>query len=308
VLRAHRLLPSNPEPCTSILSPLQVWCVSVGEIRVNLCKSVSHVNWGAGTMNRLRVAIGEQLRACPNVVTLGVRSQLGEYNAQERKMILEADILFYPTVRFIDIFAALGKETFPSVNCYRLLGDKQKQTTLFRLLNVPHPHTRVYYGHKQKQQILEHFAFPLVAKKALRSSGGRHVFLIRDLDELEWYKRKYNPAYIQEYIVGEGELRVIVLNYRIVLGYWRIPASGDFRCNVAQGGSLLTGELPREAVSLAGYVASAAELSDVAVDMIFDGKQFWVLELNFRYGDRGWRHAGLDRIQMIMAMIEEGEL
>ena len=70
-------------------------------------------------MGRLRVAIGEQLKECPQVITLGVRSQLADYDRGERELLRTADMIFYPTDRFVDLFATLGKETFPSISCYR---------------------------------------------------------------------------------------------------------------------------------------------------------------------------------------------
>jgi ribosomal protein S6--L-glutamate ligase len=254
----------------------------------------------------LRVAIGEQLRHCRGVITLGVRPQLSDYTAEERTLLLAASMIFYPTVRFVEIFASVGKETFPSANCYRFLGDKLKQTALFRLLKVPYPRTRVYYGDKQKERIAGDFPFPLVGKRAFRSSRGRHVFLIRDQNELSRYNKKFNPAFIQEYLASVCELRVIVLNYRVVYGCWRIAS--DFPNTVLLGSPLSEDGLPPEAVSLAKHIAYSSGFSDVAVDMLFDGRELWVLELNFRYGSKGWPGGRLSRLEAIAAMIERGEL
>jgi ribosomal protein S6--L-glutamate ligase len=200
----------------------------------------------------------------------------------------------------------VGKETFPSVNCYRLLGNKLKQTALLRLLKVCYPRTRVYYGDKQKERIAADFPFPLVGKRAFRSSRGRYVFLIHDQNELSWYNKNFNPAFIQEYVAADRELRVIVLNYRLVYGCWRV-ASG-FPRTVPLGSSLPEERLPSEAVSLAKHIACSARLSDVGVDMLFDGSRFWILELNFRYGSKGWPGGRLSRLQAIAAMIAGGEL
>ena len=257
---------------------------------------------------RLLVAIGEQLRHCPGVITLGVRPQLSDYSAEERRLLLAADRILYPTVRFVEIFAGAGKETFPSVSCYRFLGDKLKQTVLFRLLKVPYPRTRVYYGDKQKERITADFSFPFVGKRAFRSSRGRHVLLIRDPGELSWYIKKFNPVYVQEYIPGDKELRIIVLNYRMVWGSWWIPVPGDFRCTVPLGPVLPDEALPTEPLSMAKEIACSGKFSDVAVDMLFDGERFWVLGLNFRYGTKGWPGHIHDRLQVIAAMIERGEL
>jgi glutathione synthase/RimK-type ligase-like ATP-grasp enzyme len=134
------------------------------------------------------------------------------------------------------------------------------------------------------------------------------VFLIRDPGELSWYNQHFNPAYVQEYLPGGRELRVIVLNYRVVWGSWRVSAPGDFRCTVPFGPILPEERLPAEPLSLAKEIARSGSFSDVAVDMLFDGKRFWVVELNFRYGSKGWPGHMQDRLQVIAAMIERGEL
>ena len=259
-------------------------------------------------MSRIRVAIGEQLITCPQVVTLGVRSQMADYTEQERRLLRAADMIFYPTDRYVDFFATFGKETFPSVSCYRLRGNRLKHTALLRLLNVPHPRTRVYYGHKQKREILNEFAFPFVAKKARGAADGKQVFLINNWDKLDWYNQHFNPALIQEYVAPAKELRVIVLNFHTAFGYRRNVNRGDFMNSLRRKGTWKTDDVDTEGVELAKIIARDAGLSDVAVDMVFDGSRYWVLELNFLCDETDSHQAEPDRTQLIIEMIEKGEL
>jgi ribosomal protein S6--L-glutamate ligase len=242
------------------------------------------------------------------VVTLGARSQIGDYPEKELELLRAADIIFFPTSRFVDIFATLGKETFPTINCYRFRGERLKQVALLRMLNAPYPRTRVYYGHKQKQKILEDFAFPLIAKKPRGSTIGKDVFLIEDNDTLERYSRKVNPAYIQEHVQPEIELRAIVINYDKVFGSYRRVVAGEFGGNSVQSGAWQTKGMPSEAITLAKKIARQGGLSDVTVEMIFDGSQFQVLELTFQCDEMGDVHPGQKRFKAIMEMIERGEL
>jgi ribosomal protein S6--L-glutamate ligase len=235
-------------------------------------------------VKRQRVAIGEQLKACPQIITLGVRPQMADYTEQERRLLRTADIIFYPTDQYVDLFATLGKETFPSVDCYRLRGNRLKHTALLRLLNVPHPRTRVYYGHKQKREILNEFVFPFVAKKGCEAADGKQIFLITNREKLDWYNQHFNPALIQEYVAPKKELRV------------------------SRKGTWKTDDVDPEGVELAKIIATEANLSDVAVDMVFDGSRYWVLELNFFWDETDSHQAGPDRIKLIMEMIEKGEL
>ena len=242
------------------------------------------------------------------MITLGVRSQLTDYTRVERELLRTADIIFYPTDRFVDLFATLGKETFPSLNCYRMRGNRLKQTSLLRLLNAPHPQTRVYFGHKQKQEILQDFGFPFVAKQPRDAFEGKHVFFVDHQEKLDWYSQNFNPAYIQEYVAAEQQLRVVVLNYRKVFGYQR-PLSREASTDTsAPPGTWQADEVDAEAVELAKNIARDGSLSDVAVDMIFDGSNYWVLELNFHYDESDLQQPGLDRVKIVTEMIEKGEL
>jgi len=259
-------------------------------------------------VSRLRVAIGKHLKTCPLVITLGVRRQLADYTKSERELLRTADIIFFPTDRFFDLFVTLGKETFPSANCYRLKGNRLKQTSLLRLLDVPHPRTRVYYGHKQKREILKDFAFPLVAKKPFGSSESGEVFLIHDQEKLDWYNQHFNPAYIQEYLEAEQELRVVVLNYHTLVCCRRKAAIGVCKSDSLHSGVWRMDRVPPGVDTLAREIARDAGLSDVEVNMIYDGDRYWVLELGFQYGEESWPQAGKDRFDRIMELIERGEL
>jgi ribosomal protein S6--L-glutamate ligase len=233
---------------------------------------------------------------------------MADYTEQERRLLRTADMIFYPTGRYVDFFATLGKETFPSVNCYRLRGNRLKHTALLRLLNVPHPHTRVYYGHKQKRKILNEFVFPFVAKKAREAADGKQVFLINNRQQLDWYNQHFNPALIQEYVAPKKELRVIVLNYHTAFGYWRNVIRGDSRDSSSRKGNWKMDDGDPKGVELAKIIARDANLSDVAVDMVFDGSRYWVLELNFLWDETDSHQAGPDRIKFVSEMIARGEL
>lgn len=144
------------------------------------------------------IALEARLRACKNVITLGVRPNFSDYNSQDAKHIKDAAKIYYPSTFYADLFNSMGKKTFPSYNTYKCVQDKIKQTALFNLLEVPHPKTRVFYGKHQKKSILDYFQFPFIGKIPKGSALGRGVFLISDVDELLEYCNITNTAYIQE--------------------------------------------------------------------------------------------------------------
>lgn len=255
-----------------------------------------------------RVALENRLRRSKHVTTLGVRPNLGDYENWQLELIRNTPVIYYPTAFYADIFDSLGKRTFPSYHTYKYAQDKIKQTALFTLLNIKHPRTRVFYGKRQKSNILKHFSFPFIAKVARGSALGIGVFLIRNGDDLEAYLHRGGPAYIQEYVKIPKDLRVVVIGGRALHAYWRIAAGGEYRTNVSRGGTIQLGDIPLEAVAFAVDIARRCRVDDVGLDIYDSNGEYGVLEMNMKYGKEGFRQAGIDYHQMIENMIENDEI
>lgn len=259
-------------------------------------------------MSRQVIALEARLKKCKNVRTLGVRPNFSDYNSREAELIRKADKIYYPTAFYADLFDIMGKPTFPSYHTYKCVQDKIKQTALFELLNLPHPRTRVFYGNRQKQSILDHFAYPFIAKIPRGSAMGRGVYLIHDEKELRDYLDRVSPAYIQHYLPIDRDIRVVVIGSRIVHAYWRIAPPNEYRSNVAVGGRISLEAVPEKARELALQVASACCWDDVGIDICENNGRFYVLEANMKYGKEGFREAGLDYEQIMESMIDNEEI
>jgi ribosomal protein S6--L-glutamate ligase len=260
------------------------------------------------SFTRKLIALERRLRGCRNVATLGVRPNLADYSAAERRLIREAETVYYPSAFYAGLFHAMGKRTFPSWNTYACAQDKIRQSALFSLLGIPHPRTRVFYGPRQKAAITAHFAFPFVGKIPRGSALGRGVYLIRSRGELEDYCARSRIAYIQEYRPTDRDLRVVVIGGRVVHNYWRVAAAGEFRSNLAAGGRVSLEPVPEEARVLAVETAQACGWDDVGIDICRWAEGFAVLEANMKYGLEGFRRAGIDYTHLMETMIEDGEI
>ena len=75
---------------------------------------------------------------------MGLCTNLSDYEEWQLDLIKDADVIYYPTAFYADIFDTAGKRTFPSYHTYKFAQDKIKQTALFDLLGIPHPRTRVF--------------------------------------------------------------------------------------------------------------------------------------------------------------------
>ena len=253
------------------------------------------------------VALGSRLKGIKEVLTLGVRPNFTDYNPDERRMILESNLVLFPTMNYAQFFSTMGKRIFPSLENHLYADDKIKQTTLFQLLGIPHPLTRIYYQ-RHREDIARDFAFPFICKIPRNSGRGRGVFLIRDREDLNKYLSLTRVAYVQEYLPHNRDLRVVLVNYDPILAYWRCVAEGDFRANIARGGSIEFRCVPQEAVTIARDAALRCRFDDVGLDLIESGGHWFVIEANMMYGRKGLCAMDMDLKEITRQKLLSGEI
>jgi ribosomal protein S6--L-glutamate ligase len=236
---------------------------------------------------------------------VGVRTNWEDYPEEVREAFLKATRVYYPSVLYEELCRTLGKETFPR-NYYRFMGNKILQTQLFQLLEVPHPRTRLYYGRKRLERIKDAFPYPLVAKTPLGSSKGKGVYLVDNDTELQDYLDDHRPAYIQEYLPIDRDLRVVLIGGRVVHAYWRIRCPGEFRDNVARGATISFENVPAEGLRFALDVARKCSFDEVGMDICRVDGRYFILEANMVYGLEGFRQAGLDLCAALGKMLDDG--
>ena len=254
------------------------------------------------------VALGGRLRASPMVLTLGVRPNFFDYDDKERSLISGAPKVYFPSSLYAELFHTLGKPTFPGYHNYVYAQDKIKQTALFQAAGINHPRTRVFYGNRQKKTIRDYFKLPLIAKQPRGSALGRGVYLIHSMDELNRYCRNQGPAYIQEYLPIDRDMRIVVVGRRVVHAYWRVAAPGEFRNNVWLGGRIDMSAVPRKALQFALHIARVCQWDDVGLDICEHNGDLYVLEGNMKYGRQGFEQAGIDYHRLLLGLARDGEI
>jgi ribosomal protein S6--L-glutamate ligase len=222
-------------------------------------------------------------------------------------MMVHAKVIFYPTLNYAQFFTTLDKPIFPSLETHLYADDKIKQTTLYYMLGIPHPRTRIYY-HLHHADISKDFSFPFVAKLPRASARGRGIFKIHHPDELAAYLRMTNIAYVQEYLPHERDLRVILINYSPVLAYWRRRPPGNFKTNLSQGGTISFEAVPGEALDMAREFAQKCKFNDVGLDMIHHHGTWYLIEANMLYGRKGLKIKDMRLKAVLREKILSGEL
>lgn len=254
------------------------------------------------------IALGMRLKGCKNVLTLGVHADFSDYSDREAELILNAETIYYPSTLYAELFDTMGKNTFPGYNTYKYAQDKIKQTALFKLMNIPHPFTKIFYGKKQQATITDFFSYPFIGKIPRGSAMGKGVFLINNADELKEYINKSKIAYIQEYLKTDRDMRIVVIGNTIVHSYWRITGGDSFKTNIAAGGRVSLAPVPNEAKQLALKTAEVCKWDDVGIDIIENNGKYYVLEGNIKYGREGFKAAGIDYIKLMETLIENGDI
>ncbi len=117
---------------------------------------------------------------------------------------------------------------------------------LATLDGVPRPATLVTRSRATARLFAEGQPHGVVIKPA-RSSGGRGVSLVRNVRQRRAFDGAFDAArrlgdgyvVVQEYLPGavDGEKRLVWLDGEVIGGYLRGRAPGDFRHNLARGGS-----------------------------------------------------------------------
>jgi RimK family alpha-L-glutamate ligase len=162
-----------------------------------------------------------------------------------------------------------------------------KLQTLLRLgrLGIPQPPT----AHVDSSRTEVRVAFPVVVKPRF-GSWGRDVLLCESDAELRrclsrlrtrtWFRRQ--GALVQALVPPAGfDLRLVVAGGRVIGAIKRVASSGEWRTNIALGGSREPMNPPREARSLAVAAAAAVDGHLVGVDLLpLPDGGYVVLEVN----------------------------
>lgn len=255
-----------------------------------------------------RVCLGNKLNESSSITCIPLRYNWVDYTARERALILEAEKIYFPTIHYASALSCLGKEIFPSLSSYLLLGDKALQFQAFQAASIPMPTTRLFPGADKKEKILKYYSFPFVAKIPSCSSRGQGVFLIRDEKDLEDYLEMVSVAYIQEYIPVDRDIRVVVIGSEAVLSYWKRAPKGNFRTNVAQGASIDFNDVPVDAIDFALCAAKRCSIDHAGFDICMSERGPLLLEANIHFGREGFDLAGLSYKGLLAKMADSGRI
>lgn len=242
----------------------------------------------------------EQLTS--HVSSDGIRLRYGDYD------LLKLDAVFVRTmppgtleqvVARMDMLAGLEARGVRVINSPRSLEcavDKYLTTQRLSLAGLPVPATIVCENSEAALIAFEQLGRDIVVKP-LFGAEGRGIMRVSDpelaLRAFRTLERLGAVIYLQQFIQGPGfDIRVLLLDGKLIGSMKRTPKAGDFRANISQQGTATPHAPSAEELSLAIAAADATGCIFAGIDIMYDHQSKPLLiEVNAVPGWRGLQAA-----------------
>ena len=160
--------------------------------------------------------------------------------------------------------------------------------------NLPVPKTLLVKHPINIEWVEKNINFPVIIK-TLSGSFGAGVFLAetkKQLEQLVKMAEITKPSYniiVQEFIKDSWgkDLRVFILNGKVIGCMMRQATDDDFRANITRGGKGIPYQIDDEIEWLGGESARLLGLDIAGVDLLFDGDGYSICEVNSSPGFEG---------------------
>ena len=172
--------------------------------------------------------------------------------------------------------------------------DKLYSQQILGQSNLPVPKTLLVKHPIDIEFVEKSLNYPIIVK-TLSGSFGAGVFLVEDRKQLRQLMRMAEitkPSYniiIQEFIEDSygKDLRVFVLNGKVVGCMMRQSTDDDFRANITRGGEGIPYQITEEIEFLSGECARLLNLDIAGVDLLFNNGSYSICEVNSSPGFEG---------------------
>ncbi|MEM2110583.1 MAG: lysine biosynthesis protein LysX [Candidatus Bathyarchaeia archaeon] len=221
-------------------------------------------------------------------IYIDVSSSLEKPNEKFGETVIQRCVSYF---RGLHITAALENSGIRVINPFNVsltCGNKLFTTLTLAKAGVPVPQTLVAFTGEGVSQALEKLGYPAVVKPVV-GSWGRLIALIRDKDSaqaiVESREEMQNPLlqiyYLQEYIKRPPrDIRILVAGDEVIAASYRYSPEGEWRTNVARGGTSEPCHVTDELEDISLKAAKAVGGGVLAVDCMESPKGILVHEVN----------------------------
>ena len=191
-------------------------------------------------------------------------------------------------------FERMGVPVINSSDAIDNVKDKLYTHQILAQSNLDIPKTMLLKHPIDIDFVQKHIGFPVIVKK-ISGSYGRGVFLCEDKKQLnqlvtmaELTKKTYDII-LQEFIKDTWgkDLRVFVVNNKVVGCMMRQSQDDDFRANITRGGEGFPYEVNEQIEWLSSESSKALDLDIAGVDLLFQNGGYKICEVNSNPGFEG---------------------
>ena len=191
-------------------------------------------------------------------------------------------------------FERMGVVVINGSEAIETVKDKLYTQQILAQLNLDIPKTLLLKHPIDVDFVEKHIGFPVIIK-TISGSFGKGVFIAdnkKQLSQLITMAEITNPRYdiiIQEFIKDSWgkDLRVFVVNNKVVGCMMRRATDDDFRANITRGGEGIPYEVNEQIEWLASESSKSLGLDIAGVDLLFDGDGYKICEVNSSPGFEG---------------------
>ena len=191
-------------------------------------------------------------------------------------------------------FERMGVPVINTSDAIDNVKDKLYSHQILAQSNLDIPNTMLLKHPIDVNFVQKHLGFPVIVK-TISGSYGRGVFLAetkKQFKQLLTMAELTKPGYniiIQEFIKDTWgkDLRVLVVNNKVVGCMMRQATDDDFRANITRGGEGIPYEVNEQIEWLSIESSKALDLDIAGVDLLFDGDGYKICEVNSNPGFEG---------------------
>ena len=220
----------------------------------------------------------------------------------------EDDALNYAKTTHID-FAIYRSRNFDLVQQLESLGIKCFNNSLTnKVANNKYLSYQFFEEHKlpclKSNLSSDKLSFPFVMK-SVNGHGGTDVYLIHNECEISQNQKDGKKYIFQQYYENNGDLRLYVLNKKVIGAVLR-KNNSDFRSNFSLGGKVEKYEPEEEIVNLAIKVAKLLDADYIGVDFLKVNGGWLINEIEDPVGSRMlYETSDIDAIGLFIKHIKE---
>jgi len=245
----------------------------------------------------------------PSEFDLVVDSQHGWSASYQGRSLNKPDLIIprsgsetsYFTLAVLRHFERQGVPIVNGPAAVESVADKLHTLQILSRARLPIPKTILGKFPVDVELVERELGFPVVVKK-LRGTRGAGVMLCQDKAQFDDLANLLDGAHgadflFQQYIKASHgrDVRVLVIDGKIVAAMERRAIDGGFKSNISLGGAATRFSPPREMADLAIKVAHELQLDVAGIDILFDEDGYRICEANSSPGFQGLERAcGVD--------------